>query len=324
LASSAVDVTVVIPTRARWQLLAASALPAALSQKGLGVEVLVVDDGSPAPAPPELAGLDDRRVRVLRHERPLGVARARNAGVEAALGEWVAFLDDDDLWSPRKLRTQLDAAAQCGAGFAYTAAVAVDDQRRPLLEFPLAPSDGLAVRLLRWNELHAGGSNVVVQTELLRRLGGFDEQLFQLADWDLWIRLALESPAAAVPEPLVGYTMHAGSMLLTDPRDVFPEFDHLVEKHRSAAERLGAAPDARRFSRWVAQGQRRAGLRRQAAGTYLHGALRHRDAGALPRAVAALLGERAFRFGRSVTEHARSSPPARAPDWLVGFPSPTV
>ena len=311
------DVTVVIPTRNRWPLLLAHALPSALRQEGVSVEVVVVDDGSRAPAASGTA-LEHPCVRLLRHEESIGVARARNAGIAAAKGRWIAFLDDDDLWSPRKLAAQLARAEADGAGWCYAAALAVDDRCRVLYGFPLASAEGLDRRLLHWNEVHAGGSNVACRRELLRRVGGFDPTLFQLADWDLWIRLALAAPAAALDEPLVAYVMHSGSMLLTDPRDVFREFELLTEKHRHAAEERGVVMAGDLFARWVAGGQRRAGLRRRAALTYLRGGLRHRDAGAFPRAAGAVLGDRAFQRLRSLPATGRTSRPAvRAPAWLA-------
>src|SRR5690349_9916448 len=97
------EVTVVVPTRDRHARLAAT-LAGVLRQRDVDLEVVVVDEAS---SPPVGASADPR-VRVLRHDEPQGVARARNAGLSAAQGAWVAFCDDDDLWGPEKLRRQLD------------------------------------------------------------------------------------------------------------------------------------------------------------------------------------------------------------------------
>ena len=87
----------------------------ALAQRDVDVEVVVVDDGSDEDGRRALEALTDSRVRVVRHATREGQSRARNTGIEAARGEWIAFLDDDDLWSPDKLREQLDAAAVADA-----------------------------------------------------------------------------------------------------------------------------------------------------------------------------------------------------------------
>src|SRR5215218_11160313 len=102
-------VSVVIPTRNRWHLLP-RALGSALRQEALNVEVVVVDDGSD-PGASSIPQLDDERVKLIRHEKQKGVAAARNSGIRVASAKWVAFLDDDDLWAPHRLRLILDALA---------------------------------------------------------------------------------------------------------------------------------------------------------------------------------------------------------------------
>jgi glycosyltransferase involved in cell wall biosynthesis len=293
------DVTVVIPTRSRWELLSTAALPSALGQAEVDLEVVVVDDGSTDATEDGLAGVADPRLRVIRHARPRGVARARNAGVAAARGEWVAFLDDDDLWSPRKLRLQLDAASGSRASFVYGAAAAVAEDRSWLYSLEPADPDTLPSTLLSRNVLWGGCSNVMARTDLVRRLGVFDERLFQLADWDLWIRLAHAARPAACPDVVVGCIVHPRSMLLTSTDDVFREFRYIEAKHREKSEASGVRFDRRVFTRWVALGHRRAGRRFRAARVYLAGAVANRDPGNVSRALAAVLGERPVAWARA-------------------------
>ena len=307
------EVSVVVSTQDRWPLMARTSLRAALLQEDVELEVLVVDDGSSEPAPTDLPGLDDPRVRVLRHDSPLGVASARNAGIREARSGWVALLDDDDVWAPDKLRSQVDAAEAAGAGFAYSGAVWVDDELRLLHGHAPPAPDTLAQELLRWNVLWGGGSNVLARTDLLRKLGGFDEQLFQLADWDLWIRLALAAQAAVVQDVQVGLLVHRSSMLLVDRRDVFLELDRLAAKHAPAAQL-----DRARFARWVAAGHLRAGRRREAARANVRGT---RAPGNVLRAAGAFLGPSVF----SAASRTRAAVPgglaagervAARPGWL--------
>jgi glycosyltransferase involved in cell wall biosynthesis len=93
---AAPDVSVVIPTRDRSRLLVL-ALRSALRQREVDLEVVVVDDGSGDDTPEVVAGLRDARVHLVRHPGPHGVSAARNSGIAAARGRWIAFLDDDDL-----------------------------------------------------------------------------------------------------------------------------------------------------------------------------------------------------------------------------------
>jgi glycosyltransferase involved in cell wall biosynthesis len=279
-------VTVVIPTRNRWTLFSSTALRAALDQEEVEHEIVVVDDGSTDETSMRLAELAGPRVRVVHHERPQGVARARNRGIREARGEWIAFLDDDDIWSTRKLRLQLDAARAVRAGFVYTGAVWIDHEFR-LVQGHAPPNPAtLAPSLLRSNVLWGGSSNVLARTDFLRALGGFDERLSQLADWDLWIRLALAGSAAALDDVLVALLMHRESMLLVDRRDVFAEFGYLEAKHRKTARQFGVRPDAASFARWVAGGHLRAGRRLAAARAYVRGTA---SPGNLARALGALV-----------------------------------
>jgi glycosyltransferase involved in cell wall biosynthesis len=104
-------VSVVIPTHNRSDLLALT-LRSALSQRDVAFEVIVVDDGSADETSEVVAGLGDPRVRLIRHDVSQGVSAARNRGIAEARAEWIAFLDDDDLWAPDKLSFQLTAASE--------------------------------------------------------------------------------------------------------------------------------------------------------------------------------------------------------------------
>jgi glycosyltransferase involved in cell wall biosynthesis len=109
------EVSVVIPTRNRWPMLSTHALPSALAQEDVDLEIVVVDDASGDGTAARVAELGDPRVRVVRNETNRRLPASRNVGAEEARGTWLAFLDDDDLWSPRKLRAQLDVAQASGA-----------------------------------------------------------------------------------------------------------------------------------------------------------------------------------------------------------------
>lgn len=323
-ATGSCEVTVVIPTRNRWSVLVDAALRAALSQESVDHEVVVVDDGSTDGTSDRLAELGEPQLRVVLNDRSLGVAKARNAGIEAARGAWIAFLDDDDVWSPRKLRTQIDAASSEGASFVYGASVALDERKRFL--FGHAPPDPTTLRfeLLRRNVMWGGCSNVIVRADVARQLGGFDEDLFQLADWDLWVRLATTSKAAMCPEILVGCVTHQESMLLTDRRDVFTEFEYMVKKHERTTQTTGVAFDQAGFSRWVAGGHVRAGRRLAAARALLRGVWKARSVGNLVRVPGALIGKPAMGLGSRLIATLPGRLPtgertAVEPDWLSRY-----
>ena len=283
-----------IPTRNRGQRLG-DAITGALGQVGIGVEVIVIDDGSEDDTSATLERMADGRLRVLRNDVTRGVAAARNRGIAEAEGDWVAFLDDDDLWAPNKLRAQVEAARSSGASWVYTAAAILDDRRRPVALEP-APDPTEVGRLLFGGSVVPGGcSSVMARTRLLGQVGGFDEDLAVLADWDLWIRLAASAPAAACSEVLVGYVEHPGNMHVRELDRASREFEELALKHRTAARAPKGGFDGLAFARWSASTHLRAGRRQAAALAYLKGGVQHRNIGNLAFALAALGGERAVR-----------------------------
>ena len=224
------EVTVVIPTRNRAPLLG-GALSSALVQEEVDVEVIVVDDGSTDDTQARLDRVGDPRVRRLRNATPEGAARARNAALALAAGEWIAFLDDDDLWAPRKLRRQLDAAAAAGASFAYGAAIVVDEGQGVRQEVSAPRADTIARDILARNVIPGGCSNAIARAELVRAVGGFDESLTMLAHWDLWIRLLQRCRAAACPQVVVASRRHAATTLARGEVDAIVELETLVRKH---------------------------------------------------------------------------------------------
>lgn len=320
--SDAIQVSVVIPTRSRWHLLARAALPSALGQEGVDHEVIVVDDGSTDETVRRLAELDDPRLRVIRHERSLGLSRARNTGIDAARGKWIAFLDDDDLWSPLKLSVQLDTARAEGAAFVYGASIVLDEGLRVTQEHhPTDPAE-LASRLRKQYSIPAGCSNVMVEADLMRRLGGFDENLWHLQDWDMWLRLAAKARGAACTEILVGYVVHGENSFLGDPaHDMMDDLHYLLRKHGSGAH--GLEVDGESFGRWVAFRLRRAGKRRRAARLYLRSARDHREPRDVLLAGFSLVDGRIADVARAVlggrARRAVPEQPMHEPAWLTRY-----
>ena len=313
------EVSVVIPTRDRWPLLSSNSLPSALGQEEVELEVLVVDDGSQDGTPQRLAELDDPRVRCIRLPSSRGAAAARNEGIAVASADWVAFLDDDDFWSPRKLRAQLDAMGS--AGWGYTGSFVVDEGLRATHVLSLAEPSSLAGALRNGNALAAGSSAVIARTDLLREVGGMDEELAFGYDWDLWRKLANVSSPAVCPELLVATLEHPQRSRTRNRRVLVKETDDLVR-------RGGGDRDARRAAvEWIANDQFRAGNRFVAAALYMRAAIAFRSPGNVPPALGALFGSRGMRgasrilsvFGDGSHLDLKRNPPVTTPDWLERF-----
>jgi glycosyltransferase involved in cell wall biosynthesis len=258
-------ISVVVPTRNRSALLAMT-LRSVLRQQDVELEVIVVDEASTDDTPAMLGGLGDARVRVLRHDVPYGVSTARNRGAAAAVGEWLAFVDDDDLWAPDKLAEQLRAAASAGRDWVYTGSVNISDEGHIIYgRPPLAPQQMMAV-LPRHNAIPGGGSNVVVRRAAWDRVGPFDTRLRNTEDWEMWIRLAKHGPPAWVARPLLAYRVHDTNASL-DIAEIVRGTKLIERLHHTTA-------DWGHIHRWLAESYLRRGQRSAALGQLLRAAVR--------------------------------------------------
>jgi GT2 family glycosyltransferase len=290
-----------------------------LAQDGVDVDVVVVNDGRSEP-PPWVHDTGEGRVRVLAPDEHRGVGHARNTGIAAAEGEWIALLDDDDLWSPRKLAAQVDAAEAAGAAWSYTAGVYVDEELVPFQDLPAPSAEGLLAVLYRHQVIPGAASNLLVRSALLRELGGFDGDLHQLADWDLCLRLARSAPPAPVHDVLLAYVQHGSSMLVTTAASVLEEYDRFRAKHAADARSLGYAFDPESMAFWAVERLEKAGHRRRAARESLAAGVRYRETALLANA-ARLLVPRTVLAGPLVpsrvgTPHA---PAVSRPVWLERY-----
>lgn len=298
------EVSVVIPTRNRERRIS-SAVDNALRQRDVALEVVVVDDASTDGTWQLLEAIADPRVVTVRRAVRGRLAAARNTGIEAASGEWVAFLDDDDVWSPDKLRSQLDAARTPDVGFVYSGAITVDEDLRPLHSWRLPDPGLLLADLLALNVMPAGASNVLARTELLRDLGGFDCALSHTADWDLWIRLAAATQAACVAEVQVAYRIHPFGQESNRGDEMMEELETIERKHAELRAALGVELDRASFADYA---RKRGGAN-----------VRPRPEGARVTRVARALRARAGRATRRVLPGGEAQVPR--PAWLPSQPN---
>lgn len=190
----------------------AEAVDSALAQTYPDKEVIVVDDGSTDDSPRIMAAYGDR-IRVVRQANA-GLSCARNAGIRAARGGLVAFLDADDWWSEDFLGSMVEALASSNATLAYCGWQNIG--RPPPYHEPFVPEDyelsrpSKAVRLLRstgW-PVHAA----LTRREAVEQAGMFDPTLKSCEDFALWIRIATRQPIVRVPKVMAYYRFHGEQM----------------------------------------------------------------------------------------------------------------
>jgi glycosyltransferase involved in cell wall biosynthesis len=175
-------------------------------------EIIAVDDASTDGTPDVLAGFADR-VTVIRPPggTNVGVAAARNLGIRHSNGEFLALLDQDDVWHPEKTRRQVEELLRRPeVGLVYSRCVAINTDDRVLYQFPcVEPPSGpdLAARVLM-DCFIPSPSSVMFRRVLFDRVGGFDESLCFCDDHDFLIRLAEITNFALVDEVLIRYRRH--------------------------------------------------------------------------------------------------------------------
>ncbi len=226
-------VSVIIPTYNRAELLK-QAIASVLAQTYEDFELIIVDDGSTDDTKSVVESIGDVRIKYIWQTNQQRCV-ARNTGIAAAEGEYLAFLDSDDLWLSQKLELQLAAIEQHpDAGASHGRCIRMG----PNLEF-LHPQELLVsdkevrccdVRdtLLTRNIFASQG--VVVRRSLLEKAGGFDPALPHGEDWDLWIRLSALTSFCLVNEPVGIYRVHPGCRT-SNPVSTLAGDMKIIEKH---------------------------------------------------------------------------------------------
>lgn len=204
-------------------------------------EVIVVDDGSTDNGPQRVRAIADPRVRLISQPNR-GVSAARNRGIEEACGEYIAFLDADDYWTPRYLGEIAELIAQfpgCGIYAAHFYYFRNDGFRHVPRSRGVQPGPQ---RIARFFELWARGalfntSAVVIPRRLLTVDGiRFPEGEQHGEDQDVWFQIAERWPVAYLPEPLVGYRLGIqGSLAESFAADALPCVQRLAARYRARA-----------------------------------------------------------------------------------------
>ena len=180
-----------------------TAIASVLTQSHRDLELIVVDDASTDHLQSSVESFADPRVRLIRHERNQGAAAARNTGVNAARGEWVAFLDSDDAWDSDKLERQLTSLAIEPATRAGTTGYRIRHPvERQTREFSPRPADARPEALL-WGCRLSPGATLMVDRRCFHEIGPFDVRLKRFEDWDWLIRYASHRPLSVEPSVLV-------------------------------------------------------------------------------------------------------------------------
>lgn len=221
-------VSVVIPAYNAMTYLPQT-LDSVMRQTFTDFEVLIINDGSKDNIIQWVSEITDPRVKLISHENQ-GLPGARNTGIAHAQGEYIAFLDADDLWESTKLEKQIQCFEEhLEAGVVYTWTLLVDEYGKPTGRIFASQAEGNVWRQLLETDVISNGSSAMIRKDCFDIVGVFDRTLTSAEDLDMWLRIAVHYPFAVVKEPLTLYRQYSNSMSKNRQR-MFQNLRTVVEK----------------------------------------------------------------------------------------------
>lgn len=223
-------VSVIVPVYNRENLVSET-IQSILAQTYEPIEIILINDGSTDSSLSILRKFETRfpdQIRVINQANQ-GQTIARNNGIRVARGEYIAFLDSDDLWLPNKLERQIPLFEH-GVGLVYSGIEVIDEQGRVIRAEPADKRiTGEIYPKLLVNNRMTGGT-VVVTAEALKNVGTFSTEFKAAENWDLWLRVCKVYEARVVPDPLIKYRVHSSNMS-GDGQLMLNSKWQIIEKH---------------------------------------------------------------------------------------------
>jgi glycosyltransferase involved in cell wall biosynthesis len=258
-------VSIVIPAFNRASTIGA-ALQSVQAQTCRDWEAIVVDDGSVDGTSDAVRRLakEDPRIELRQHARNLGAQAARNTGIRGARAPWIAFLDSDDRWLPRSLDLRLAAAFQSRVNVVHSPCYRIGEDGNQVL-YQVDPTEGWVYPDL----LRAPGpmfQGLLVSKRALGSIGGLDERIVAMQEWDTAIRLAEHHAFRFVAQPTFIWDCRGVDTITNNRRREAVGYEQVVRKHFfSMLRHAGARATARHYEiigvRYESAGSRSAAFR---------------------------------------------------------------
>ncbi|MEO8423495.1 MAG: glycosyltransferase family A protein [Actinomycetota bacterium] len=229
------SVSVVVPTRQRMELLRRALISIAGQRYAGSIEIVVVFDQE-EPVDPGVEMGERRSIRLMSNERIAGLAGARNTGILAATGDFIAYCDDDDEWLPDKLRRQIEAALTPPLPEVVVTGATIMYEDRTIDRVPEHDVDLSQLLRSRVQEIHP--SSILVERAAMQAIGVVDEAMpgSYGEDYEWLLRAARRAPIRVVPAPLVKVYWHRSSFFADRWAVIVESIQYLLDKHPEFAE----------------------------------------------------------------------------------------
>lgn len=195
-------ISIILPTYNRFEYLK-KAINSILIQSYQNFEILVIDDCSSDKTEKSINSFSDKRIRYLKNRINLGHSKSRNIGIRNALGEYIAFIDDDIEWFPEKLSIQIEILKNShnDVGGVFTSYYKIWDKKRRLLPENGGVIPGLTFFDSLLYENFIDTPALLIKKQCIEKCGVFDENMKCFVDWDLSIRIAKEFKLEFIKKP---------------------------------------------------------------------------------------------------------------------------
>ena len=227
-------VSVIITTYKRKPDLVIRAIKSVCAQTYSDLEIIVVDD-SPANYPYR-KDVEEHIKQCKNEYCSIDISAARNTGLEAARGEYVAFLDDDDEWLPDKIDKQMKVMMKEDVALVYCGYICINDKTGDITNRKMEYHKGYIFDLLIFNNFIKSTSFPLIKKTCLQSIGGFDVEMQSAQDYDVWLRLSEKYQISYVAEPLVIYHIHGGERITANTIKRINGLERLNDKYKKYME----------------------------------------------------------------------------------------
>ncbi|MDQ7786444.1 MAG: glycosyltransferase family 2 protein [Thermodesulfovibrionales bacterium] len=226
--------SVIIPTHNRANLLS-QAIQSVLNQTYNNFELIIIDDHSTDNTQEIIKAFSDSRIKSIVNDHKKGAAGARNAGIFKAMGQWVAFLDDDDIWFPQKLELQYDMIHNVGkiVGLIYTGYAVYDFDKMKEVQIITPEKEGWIQKDLLYTNCIGPPCSVIIRKSLLEQIKGFDDDFPAYQDCDLYVRIAGLAQIAYIKDTLLYVRTSGNDRISVNPQKKLDGFLLFQKKYNA-------------------------------------------------------------------------------------------